>query len=110
MEPIAEAKDPDEHDEFELGSAYLALRRAADRAAPSIGCATERAWTGHLHGVRRHCEQRLDEHVRVPWPGAGSQLHRHTWRLDTTVRRAATIYGGTAEIQRHLIARRPREE
>ena len=50
-------------------------------------------------------EQRLYDTVRDLLPGA-QELDDTEWRSEFLYSRAATIYGGTAEIQRNIIARR----
>ena len=50
-------------------------------------------------------EQRLYDTARDLLPGA-LELDDTPWRSEYLYSRAATIYGGTAEIQRNIIARR----
>ena len=50
-------------------------------------------------------EQRLYDTVRDLLPGR-LELRDTPWRPEYLYSRAATIYGGTAEIQRNIIARR----
>jgi alkylation response protein AidB-like acyl-CoA dehydrogenase len=50
-------------------------------------------------------EQRLYDTVRDLLPGT-LELDDTPWRSEYLYSRAATIYGGTAEIQRNIIARR----
>ena len=50
-------------------------------------------------------EQKLYDTVRDLLPGA-VELDDTEWRTEFLYSRAATIYGGTAEIQRNIIARR----
>lgn len=50
-------------------------------------------------------EQRLYDSVRDLLPGA-IELDDSDWRTEYLYSRAATIYGGTAEVQRNIIARR----
>ena len=50
-------------------------------------------------------EQRLFDTARDLLPGA-VELDDSSWRTEYLYSRAATIYGGTAEIQRNIIARR----
>jgi alkylation response protein AidB-like acyl-CoA dehydrogenase len=49
-------------------------------------------------------EQRLYDTVRDLLPGV-LELTESPWRAEYLYSRAATIYGGTAEIQRNIIAR-----
>jgi alkylation response protein AidB-like acyl-CoA dehydrogenase len=50
-------------------------------------------------------EQQLFDAVHDLLPGA-VELDDTPWRSEYLYSRAATIYGGTAEIQRNIIARR----
>jgi alkylation response protein AidB-like acyl-CoA dehydrogenase len=50
-------------------------------------------------------EQRLYDTVRDLLPGA-LELEDTPWRSEYLYSRAATIYGGTSEIQRNIIANR----
>jgi alkylation response protein AidB-like acyl-CoA dehydrogenase len=50
-------------------------------------------------------EQQLYDTARDLLPGA-VELTETPWRSEYLYSRAATIYGGTAEIQRNIIARR----
>ena len=50
-------------------------------------------------------EQTLYDTVRDLLPGA-IELDDSAWRTEYLYSRAATIYGGTAEVQRNIIARR----
>ena len=50
-------------------------------------------------------EQRLYDTARDLLPGA-IELDDTDWRTEYLYSRAATIYGGTAEVQRNIIARR----
>jgi len=50
-------------------------------------------------------EQKLYDTVRDLLPGT-LELDDTPWRSEFLYSRAATIYGGTAEIQRNIIARR----
>lgn len=50
-------------------------------------------------------EQQLFDTARDLLPGA-VELSDSEWRTEFLYSRAATIYGGTAEIQRNIVARR----
>jgi alkylation response protein AidB-like acyl-CoA dehydrogenase len=105
-ELIAEAPDPDE---YELGAAYLALHTLRCRSRAT----QHRLAAGEPLGPRTSidkvllatAEQRLYDTVRDLLPGA-LELDDTPWRSEYLYSRAATIYGGTAEIQRNIIARR----
>jgi alkylation response protein AidB-like acyl-CoA dehydrogenase len=103
---LAETAAPDDAD---LGDAYLALHTARCRSH-----ATQRRLAG---GDRlgpetsidkvllATAEQRLYDTARDLLPGV-LELTESPWRHEYLYSRAATIYGGTAEIQRNIIARR----
>jgi alkylation response protein AidB-like acyl-CoA dehydrogenase len=103
---IAEAQDPDES---ALGAAYLALHtlRCRSRATQHRLGDGERlgADTSIDKVLLAGAEQRLYDTVRDLLPGA-LELDDTPWRSEYLYSRAATIYGGTAEIQRNIIARR----
>ena len=56
-------------------------------------------------GLLETAEQQLFDTVRDLLPGV-LELEDPLWRPEFLYSRAATIYGGTAEIQRNIIARR----
>lgn len=98
-----------ETDDAELGEAYLALHTLRCRS---------RATQHRLDGGTRlgpdtsidkvllaTAEQKLFDTVRGMLPGA-IELNDSSWRTEFLYSRAATIYGGTSEIQRNIIARR----
>jgi alkylation response protein AidB-like acyl-CoA dehydrogenase len=105
-ELIAEAHDPDES---ALGAAYLALHtlRCRSRATQHRLGDGERlgAETSIDKVLLAAAEQRLYDTVRDLLPGA-LEFDDTPWRSEYLYSRAATIYGGTAEIQRNIIARR----
>lgn len=98
-----------ETDDAELGEAYLALHTLRCRS---------RATQHRLDGGTRlgpdtsidkvllaTAEQKLFDTARDMLPGA-IELNDSSWRTEFLYSRAATIYGGTSEIQRNIIARR----
>jgi alkylation response protein AidB-like acyl-CoA dehydrogenase len=98
-----------EVDDAELGEAYLALHTLRCRS---------RATQHRLAGGTRlgpdtsidkvllaTAEQKLFDTVRDLLPGT-IELDESPWRTEFLYSRAATIYGGTSEIQRNIIARR----
>ncbi|MFI7361351.1 acyl-CoA dehydrogenase family protein [Streptomyces sp. NPDC050149] len=99
-----------EPDADALGVAWLDLHIARCRSA-----GTQRAMAG---GVRpgpetsvdkillATAEQRLFDTARDLLPGAVELADEGTWRTEYLYSRASTIYGGTAEIQRNIVARR----
>jgi alkylation response protein AidB-like acyl-CoA dehydrogenase len=100
---------PDDHDEFELGAAYLALHTLRCRSRTTQHRLCDGARLGPDTSIDKvllaTAEQRLYDTVRDLLPGA-LELDDTPWRSEYLYSRAATIYGGTAEIQRNIIARR----
>jgi alkylation response protein AidB-like acyl-CoA dehydrogenase len=105
-ELIAEARDPDEYD---LGAAYLALHTLRCRSRATQHRLADGEPLGPQTSIDKvllaTAEQRLYDTVRDLLPGA-LELDDTPWRSEFLYSRAATIYGGTAEIQRNIIARR----
>jgi alkylation response protein AidB-like acyl-CoA dehydrogenase len=105
-ELIAEASDPDE---YELGAAYLALHTLRCRSRNTQHRFLNGAPLGPDTSIDKvllaTAEQRLYDTVRDLLPGT-LELDDTPWRSEFLYSRAATIYGGTAEIQRNIIARR----
>jgi alkylation response protein AidB-like acyl-CoA dehydrogenase len=103
---LAETSVPDDG---ELGSAYLALHtvRCRSHATQRRLAAGERlgAETSVDKVLLATAEQQLFETARDLLPGV-LELTDSAWRSEYLYARAATIYGGTAEIQRNIIARR----
>lgn len=105
-ELLAEAR---EVDESALGAAYLALHTVRCRSRGT----QHRLGNGERLGPETSidkvllaiAEQRLYDTVRDLLPGT-LELDETAWRPEYLYSRAATIYGGTAEIQRNIIARR----
>jgi alkylation response protein AidB-like acyl-CoA dehydrogenase len=99
----------DAHDEFELGSAYLALHTLRCRSRDTQHRLLNGARLGPDTSIDKvllaSAEQRLYDTVRDLLPGK-LELDDTPWRSEYLYSRAATIYGGTAEIQRNIIARR----
>ena len=93
----------------DLGEAYLALHTLRCRSR-----ATQlRLADGHKLGpdtsidkvLLAGAEQKLYDTVRDLLPGS-VELDKSAWRTEYLYSRAASIYGGTAEVQRNIIARR----
>ncbi|MGB8501736.1 acyl-CoA dehydrogenase family protein [Mycobacterium sp.] len=103
---IAEADEPGD---FELGSAYLALHTLRCRSRATQHRLADGARLGPGTSIDKvllaTAEQKLYDTVRDLLPGA-VELDDTEWRTEFLYSRAATIYGGTAEIQRNIIARR----
>jgi alkylation response protein AidB-like acyl-CoA dehydrogenase len=95
--------DPD------LGEAFLALHTLRCRSRAT----QHRLADGHKLGADTSidkvllagAEQRLYDTARDLLPGE-IELDDTEWRPEFLYSRAATIYGGTAEVQRNIIARR----
>ncbi|MFC4376266.1 acyl-CoA dehydrogenase family protein [Nocardia halotolerans] len=96
-------------DDTALGSAYLALHTARCRSHRTqqrlAGGATLGAETSIDKVLLATAEQQLFDTARDLLPGV-LELTDDEWRTEYLYSRAATIYGGTAEIQRNIIARR----
>ena len=94
---------------FALGSAYLALHTLRCRSRATQHRLTDGARLGPETSIDKvllaTAEQRLYDTARDLLPGA-VELDATPWRTEFMYSRAATIYGGTAEIQRNIIARR----
>jgi alkylation response protein AidB-like acyl-CoA dehydrogenase len=92
-----------------LGRAYLTLHvarcRSRDTARRLAGGAALGPETSVDKVLLATAEQRLYDTVRDLLPGV-LELTDSPWRPEYLFSRAATIYGGTAEIQRNIIARR----
>ncbi|WP_067863125.1 acyl-CoA dehydrogenase family protein [Nocardia shimofusensis] len=93
----------------ELGAAFLALHtvRCRSHATQRRLAAGERLGpeTSVDKVLLAEAEQRLFDTARDLLPGV-IELDDSPWRTEFLYSRAATIYGGTAEIQRNIIARR----
>ena len=100
---------PDGHSEFELGAAYLALHTLRCRSRATQYRLRDGARLGPETSIDKvllaSAEQRLYDTVRDLLPGV-LELDNTPWRSEYLYSRASTIYGGTAEIQRNIIARR----
>jgi alkylation response protein AidB-like acyl-CoA dehydrogenase len=103
---LAETAAPDE---AALGAAYLALHTLRCRSHATQRRLASGAELGPETSVDKvllaGAEQQLYDTARDLLPGA-IELTDSPWRTEYLYSRAATIYGGTAEIQRNIIARR----
>ncbi|OKH69740.1 acyl-CoA dehydrogenase [Mycobacterium sp. SWH-M5] len=106
---IEEVKRQGQAVDSDLGEVYLALHTLRCRSA-----ATQRKLAeGHRLGpetsidkvLLANAEQLLYDTARNLLPGV-IELEDSEWRTEYLYSRAATIYGGTAEVQRNIIARR----
>ncbi|MEU9288617.1 acyl-CoA dehydrogenase family protein [Streptomyces sp. NPDC048275] len=103
---LAETEEPDD---AALGAAYLALHTVRCRSHATQRRLAEGARLGPETSVDKvllaTAEQQLFDTARDLLPGV-LELTESPWREEYLYSRAATIYGGTAEIQRNIIARR----
>ncbi|ORV08648.1 acyl-CoA dehydrogenase family protein [Mycobacterium celatum] len=103
---IAEATDTDDS---ALGAAFLALHTLRCRSRATLHRLADGARLGPETSIDKvllaGAEQRLYDTARDLLPGV-VELDESEWRTEYLYSRAATIYGGTAEIQRNIIARR----
>jgi len=108
-ELIAQASNVGECDDSALGAAYLALHTLRCRSRGTQHRLRDGARLGPDTSIDKvllaTAEQRLYDTVRDLLPGT-IELDDTPWRSEYLYSRAATIYGGTAEIQRNIIARR----
>ncbi|GAB2824796.1 acyl-CoA dehydrogenase family protein [Actinocorallia aurea] len=109
LDRVLEQADLDARDDAALGAAYLALHTARCRSHTT----QERLGAGAKLGPETSvdkvllatAEQRLFDTARDLLPGV-LELGSSPWQPEYLYSRAATIYGGTSEIQRNIIARR----
>lgn len=106
---LAETSETAAPEDDALGAAYLALHTARCRSHATQRRLADGARLGPETSVDKvllaTAEQRLFDTARDLLPGV-LELTRTPWRSEYLYSRAATIYGGTAEIQRNIIARR----
>ena len=104
---LAQTTEPDAA--AAVGSAYLALHTVRCRSHATQQRLAAGAKLGPETSVDKvllaTAEQQLFDTARDLLPGA-LELSDTPWRTEYLYSRAATIYGGTAEIQRNIIARR----
>lgn len=93
----------------EMGAAYLALHTLRCRSRATQHRLADGQKLGAETSIDKvllaGAEQQLYDTARDLLPGA-IELDETTWRTEYLYSRAATIYGGTAEVQRNIIARR----
>jgi alkylation response protein AidB-like acyl-CoA dehydrogenase len=93
----------------DLGAAYLALHTLRCRSRATQLRLDDGQKLGADTSIDKvllaSAEQQLYDAARDLLPGA-IELDDTTWRTEYLYSRAATIYGGTAEVQRNIIARR----
>ncbi|MBB2991903.1 alkylation response protein AidB-like acyl-CoA dehydrogenase [Mycolicibacterium iranicum] len=95
--------------DVDMGEVYLALHTLRCRSRATQHRLAEGQKLGADTSIDKvllaGAEQRLYDTVRDLLPGV-IELDDTEWRTEYLYSRAATIYGGTAEIQRNIIARR----
>lgn len=98
-----------EVDDAELGAAFLGLHTLRCRSRLTQLRLADGARLGPDTSIDKvllaTAEQKMYDTVRDLMPGV-IELDETHWRTEFLYSRAATIYGGTAEIQRNIIARR----
>jgi alkylation response protein AidB-like acyl-CoA dehydrogenase len=106
---LTEVDEHDGADDAELGAAYLGLHTLRCRSRQTQYRLAAGARLGADTSIDKvllaTAEQRLYDTARNVLSGA-LELDENRWRTEFLYSRAATIYGGTAEIQRNIIARR----
>ncbi len=106
---IAEVKRQGAAIDSDLGAAYLALHTLRCRSRGTQHRLAEGQQLGPDTSIDKvllaGAEQLLYDTARDLLPGR-IELDEGEWRAEYLYSRAATIYGGTAEIQRNIIARR----
>lgn len=99
-----------EPDADALGAVWLDLHSVRCRSAATQRALADGGRLGPETSVDKillaGAEQRLFDTARDLLPGSVELAPDGTWRTEYLYSRAATIYGGTAEIQRNIVARR----
>jgi alkylation response protein AidB-like acyl-CoA dehydrogenase len=99
----------DSAEDIDMGAAYLALHTLRCRSRATQHRLSAGARLGPETSIDKvllaTAEQKMYDTARELLPGA-VELDDTPWRTEFMYSRAATIYGGTAEIQRNIIARR----
>ncbi len=106
---IEEVKRDGQVVDSDIGETYLALHTLRCRSRATQHRLAEDQRLGPDTSIDKvllaSAEQRLFDAVRDLLPGRIELTDDH-WRTEYMYSRAATIYGGTAEVQRNIIARR----
>lgn len=106
---IGDVKGLGQAADSDMGEAYLALHILRCRSRDTQRRLGDGGKLGPETSIDKvllaGAEQRLYDTVRELLPGA-IELEDGAWRTEYLYSRAATIYGGTAEVQRNIIARR----
>ena len=106
---ISEVKEQGQVVDADMGEAYLALHTLRCRSRNTQLRLADGGRIGPDTSIDKvllaSAEQRLYDTVHDLLPGR-IELDDTPWRTEYLYSRAATIYGGTAEVQRNIIARR----
>ncbi|MCV7423177.1 acyl-CoA dehydrogenase family protein [Mycobacterium yunnanensis] len=106
---VVDVKDLGRDVDGDMGEAYLALHTLRCRSVATQGRLGDGVKLGPETSVDKlllaGAEQRLYDTVYDLLPGA-IDLDHTAWRSEYLYSRASTVYGGTAEVQRNIIARR----
>jgi alkylation response protein AidB-like acyl-CoA dehydrogenase len=106
---VAEVKGVGQAADADMGAAYLALHTLRCRSRATQLRLADGQKLGPDTSIDKvllaSAEQQLYDTARDLLPGV-IELDDTDWRTEYLYSRAATIYGGTAEVQRNIIARR----
>jgi alkylation response protein AidB-like acyl-CoA dehydrogenase len=106
---IHDVRDVGQAADSEMGEAYLALHTLRCRSRATQLRQGDGQKIGPETSIDKvllaSAEQKLYDTARDLLPGA-IELDDSDWRTEYLYSRASTIYGGTAEVQRNIIARR----
>lgn len=106
---IDDVKDLDQEADSDIGATYLALHMLRCRSRATQLRLADGAKLGPDTSIDKvllaGAEQQLYNSARDLLPGV-IELSNTDWRTEFLYSRSATIYGGTAEVQRNIIARR----
>jgi alkylation response protein AidB-like acyl-CoA dehydrogenase len=113
LQRLVEAVEPDDRTAEVVGDAYLELFALRARSRATQHRLAETGSLGAETSIDKvlvaSAEQSIFDAVRRLLPGTvetGDDADAELWRNEYLYSRAATIYGGSAEVQRNIIARR----
>lgn len=106
---VGDVKDLGQAADSDMGATYLALHTLRCRSRATQHRLADGQKLGPDTSIDKvllsSAEQQLYDTARDLLPGV-IELDDTSWRTEFLYSRAATIYGGTAEVQRNIIARR----
>lgn len=109
FDALIDEVDMSQATDADMGAAYLALHTLRCRSRATQHRLADGQKLGADTSIDKvllaTAEQLLFDTARNVFPGA-IELDDTAWRTEYLYSRAATIYGGTAEVQRNIIARR----